>query len=159
MAGSDSPADDSGPRITIQETPSRTFGSASALAQEFGSTILEPSWWPAGTGAISYSLDGFSNRTHYSIGSIRAEGMPIRVIGFYEAAWAGRSPRDWLNGEWSEPRELEHVRGLVGRVGTPPRLQVVIYDQQLAIQLIGYATEDEIMHTVSSLRLIAPDRQ
>ena len=134
-----------------------TYGSASTLAGAFGSTILEPSWWPVDTGEIIYSLDGFSNRTHYSIGSIRAEGVPIRVVGFYEAAWAGRSPRDWLRGDWSEPRELEHVRGLAGRVGMPPRLQVVIYDQQLAIQLIGYESEDEIMRTVKSLRPIAPD--
>jgi hypothetical protein len=62
-----------------------------------------------------------------------------------------------LHGEWSEPRELEHVRGLVGRVGIPPRLQVVIYDQQLAIPFIGCETEDEIMRTVTSLRPIAPD--
>jgi hypothetical protein len=46
---------------------------------------------------------------------------------------------------------------LVGRVGIPPRLQVVIYDQQLAIQLIGYEIEDEIMRTVKSLRPVAPD--
>lgn len=158
MAGSETPSDDSGPRVTIQETPSTTYDSASALAQAFGSTVLEPSWWPADTGDISYSLlDGFSNRPHYSIGSIRAEGVPISVIGFREAAWGGRSPRDWLQGEWSEPRELEHVRGLVGRVGIPPRLQVVVYDQQPAIQLIGYETGDEIMRTVRSLRPIAPD--
>jgi hypothetical protein len=156
MAGSDNPADGSGPRITIHETASTIYGSASALAQAFGGAILEPSWWPAGTGEISYSLNGFSNRTHYSIGSIRADEVPICIIGFYEAAWAGRSPKDWLHGEWSEPRELQHVRGSVGRVGIPPRLQVVIYDQRLAIQLIGYETEDEVMHTVNSLRPIAP---
>ena len=63
--------------------------------------------------------------------------------------------RDWLNGEWSEPRELAHVRGLIGRVGIiPPRLQVVIYDQQLTIQLISYQTEDQITRAVSSLRQI-----
>ncbi len=120
----------------------------------FGLIGSEPA---ADTGEISYSLNGFSSRPHSSIGSIRASGVPLCVIGFYEAAWAGRSPRDWLHGQWSEPRELEHVRGLVGRVGIPPVLQVVIYDQQLAIQLIGHETEDEIMSTVSSLRPIAPD--
>jgi hypothetical protein len=157
VASSSTPADDSGARVTIRQTPSTTYGSASALAHAFGSTILEPSWWPADTGEISYSLDGFADRTHYSIGSIRPEGVPICIVGFYEAAWAGRSPRDWLHGEWSEPSELKHLRGLVGRVGIPPRLQVVIYDHQLAIQLIGYDTDDEIMRTVSSLRPIAPD--
>jgi Clp amino terminal domain, pathogenicity island component len=149
---------DSPNRVTSREVPSTTYGSAFALAQAFGATILEPSWWPADTKKISYSLlNGFSDRAHYSIGSIRAEGVPLRVIGFLEAAWAGRSPRDWLHGEWSVPLELAHVRGLIGRVGTPPRLQVVIYDQQLAIQLVGYHTEDEIMSAVRSLRRIDPD--
>jgi hypothetical protein len=157
VAGPDVPADDSGLRVTSRITPSETYGSASALAQAFGGTILEPSWWPADTEEVSYNLDGFPNRAHYRIGSTRAEGAPICVIGFFEAAWAGRSPRDWLDGEWSEPRELAHVRGLIGWVGIPSRLQVVIYDQQLAIQLIGYDTEDEIMSAVRSLRKIDPD--
>jgi hypothetical protein len=156
VAGSEVPAGDSGPRVTLQETPSTTYGSGSELAQAFGGRILEPSWWPADTGEISYSLEGFSDRPHYRIGSIRAEQAPVLVIGFLETAWAGRSPRDWLQGDWSEPPELAHVRGLIGRVGIPPHLQVVIYDQQLAIQLIGYHTEDEILSAVRSLRRIDP---
>jgi hypothetical protein len=156
MAGSEHPADDSGPRVTIEQTPSATFGSASALALAFGSTILEPTWWPEDTGQRSYNLDGSSNRIHYSIGSIRADGVPILVVGFHEAGWDGRSPRDWLHGDWSEPRELQHVRGLVGRVGVPPVLQVVLYDQQLAMQLIGYETDDEIRCAVRSLRPVSP---
>lgn len=151
------PADDSGVRVTIEETPSTSYGSALALARAFGGTILEPSWWPADTEEISYSLDGFPDHAHYCIGSTRADGVPICLIGFFEAAWAGRSPRDWLDGDWSEPRELAHLRGLIGRVGIPPSLQVVFYDQQLAIQLIGYHTEDEIMFAVRSLRQIDPN--
>jgi hypothetical protein len=118
--------------------------------------ILEPSWWPADAQEISYSLDGVPDRPHYRVGSVRAEGQPICAIGYLEAAWAGRSPRDWLDGDWSEPADLADLRGLVGRVGTPPRLQVVIYDQQLAIQLIGYSTEDEIKSAVQSLRRVEP---
>ena len=49
------------------------------------------------------------------------------------------------------------MRGLIGSVGIPPRLQVVMYDKQLAIQLIGYHSEDEIMRAVKSLRQIEPD--
>ena len=49
-----------------------------------------------------------------------------------------------VDGEWSEPRQLAHVRGLIGRVGVPPELQAVIYDQGLEIHVIGYDTEDEI---------------
>jgi hypothetical protein len=78
--------------------------------------------------------------------------VPICVVGHVEAVLAGRSPKDWLHGEWSEPPELAHVRGLIGRVGIPRRFQAVIYDQELQIQLIGYETVDEILNTVSSLR-------
>jgi hypothetical protein len=76
----------------------------------------------------------------------------ICVIGDFEAAFAGRLPRDWLHGEWSEPPALAHVRGLIGRVGIPRWLQAVIYDEKLQLQLIGFDTEDEIMSTASSLR-------
>jgi hypothetical protein len=142
-------------------TPSHVLGELarhSAFASRCGRA--KPGFetrWPADTEEISYSLDGFPDHTHYCIGSTRAEEDPIRLIGFFEAAWAGRSPRDWLDGDWSEPRELVHLRGLIGRVGIPPRLQVVIYDQELAIQLIGYHTEDEIMSAARSLRQIDPD--
>ncbi len=44
------------------------------------------------------------------------------------------------------------MRGLIGRVGEPSRLQAVIYDEKLEIQLIGYATEAEIVRAVTSLR-------
>jgi hypothetical protein len=57
-----------------------------------------------------------------------------------------------LIGEWTESRELAHVRGLIGWVGIPPRFQVVMYDQRLAVELIGYHTEDEIMSAVKSMR-------
>lgn len=153
MTGPDVPD----PRVTAAETPSESYGSGSALAAAFGGTILEPSWWPADTEEISYSLDGRPGYAHYFIGSTRGRGEPICIVGFFEAAWGGRSPRDWLDGEWTESRELAHVRGLIGWVGVPPRLQVVIYDKRLAIQLIGYHTEDEIMSAVKSLRQIEPD--
>jgi hypothetical protein len=149
--------DDPGPRVTTEETPSERYGSGSALAAAFGGGIVEPSWWPADTEEISYTLVGRPGHAHYDIGSIRAGGEPICTVGFLEAAWAGRSPRDWLNGEWTESRELAHLRGLIGWVGIPPQLHVVIYDQQLAIQLIGYHSEDEIMRAVKSLRWIEPD--
>jgi hypothetical protein len=84
---------------------------------------------------------------------MRSEGVPICVIGWLEVP-GSRSPRDWLAGEWTEPKELEHKRGLLGRVGVPPKLQAVIYDEQLEIQLIGYATEQEIVRTVQSLRRV-----
>ena len=106
----------------MEETPSERYGSGSALAAAFGGTILEPSWWPADTEEISYGLDGRPGHAHYFIGSIRAGAEPTCIVGFLEAAWVGRSPRDWLNGEWTASRELADVRGLIGWVGIPPRL-------------------------------------
>jgi hypothetical protein len=49
------------------------------------------------------------------------------------------------------------LRGLIGRVGTPARLQAVVHDEQLAIHSIGYETEDEIISAVRSLRRVKPD--
>ena len=143
---------DDGPRATVSEADSETYSSAPELARAFGSPVCEPTWWPADIEEISYCLVRSPGGVHYQIGSTRSDGVPVCVIGQFEAALAGRSPRDWLHGEWSEPPELAHVRGLIGRVGIPRRLQAVIYDQKLQIQLIGYDTEHEIMSTVSSLR-------
>lgn len=143
-------------RVTVEEAASDTYASASALAQAFGSTILEPSWWPADIEEISYCIARFFPRAHVEILSTRRDGVPVGVIGQLETP-GGRSPRDWLDGEWSEPRELAHVRGLIGRIGIPTKLQAVIYDQDLEIHLIGYDTEDEIMSAVTGLRRVSPD--
>jgi hypothetical protein len=141
-----------GPRAKSSEADSDTYGSAPELAHAFGAPVIEPTWWPADIEEISYCLVRSAGGVHYQIGATRSEGVPICVIGHFEAALAGRSPRDWLHGEWSEPPELAHLRGVIGRVGIPRRLQAVIYDQELQIQLIGYASQDEIMSAVGSLR-------
>ncbi len=95
--------------------------------------MLEPSWWPADVEEISHCVARFSSgRAHYEIESTRRDGVPVGVIGHFEAP-GGRSPKEWLDGEWTEPRELAHMRGLIGRAGTPPVLQAVIYHQQLEI--------------------------
>lgn len=134
-----------------------TYPSGSALAQAFGSAILEPSWWPADAGEVSYCVARFSSgRAHYEMESSRRDRVPVGVIGHFEAPGA-RSPSEWLDGEWSEPRELAHVRGLIGQVGIPPRLQAVIYDQGFEIHLVGYDTEDEILSAVESLCRASPD--
>jgi len=159
VAGPHIPTGDHGHQVTFEHVASELYTSALALARAFGSTVLEPSWWPADVEEISHCLARFSSgRTHYEIESTRRDGVPVGVIGHFEAP-GGRSPKEWLelDGEWSEPRELAHMRGLIGRVGTPPMLQAVIYDQQLEIHLIGYDTEDEIMSAVTSLRRVSPD--
>jgi hypothetical protein len=72
--------DDPGPRVTVEEIPSESYGSGSAHAAAFGGTILEPSWWPADTEEISYSLDGRPGHAHYFIGSTRAGGAYASLV-------------------------------------------------------------------------------
>jgi len=60
-------------------------------------------------------------------------------------------------GEWYEPRELAPLRGLIGRVGIPPRLQALVHREKLAIRLIGYETEEEIISVARSLRPVSAD--
>ena len=152
----DHAADDHGNRVTSEVAASESYASGLALARAFGSTVLEPSWWPGDVEEIRCSLARFSSgHAHYEILSTRGDGTPVGVIG-HVAGSGGRSPREWLDGEWSEPRELKQLRGLIGRVGIPARLQGVIFDQELEMHLIGYDTKDEIMSTVSSLRRVSP---
>ena len=152
MAGPQIPADDHGIRVAIEEAASETYPSALELARAFGSTILEPLWWPADAGEISYCAARFSSGpTHYEFESVRRDGVPVGVIGHFDIA-GGPSPQGWLDGDWSEPRELAHLRGLIGRAGFPRALQAVIYDDGLEIHLVGYKTEDEILSAVTSLR-------
>jgi hypothetical protein len=153
----DRAADDHGNRVTSEVAASEIYASGLALARAFGSTVLEPSWWPEDVEEIRCSLARFSSgHAHYEILSTRRDGTPVGVIGHHVAGSGRRSPREWLDGEWSEPRELAELRGLIGRAGIPARLQGVIYDQELEIHLIGYDTEDEIVTTVSSLRRVNP---
>jgi hypothetical protein len=118
---------------------------------------FEPAWWPTDVGEISCVLDRLpgvdrAGRDHYRIGSTRHDALPICVIGQYEVPGAGRA-----QGEWYAPRELAAVRGLIGRVGVPPRLQAVVHKGKLAVHLIGFATEDEIMSAATSLHQVVAD--
>lgn len=49
------------------------------------------------------------------------------------------------------------MRGLIGRVGIPPRFQAVVHHEKLAIHLIGYETEREIMSAATGLRRVGAD--
>ena len=49
------------------------------------------------------------------------------------------------------------MQGLIGRVGLPRRLQAFLYGEDLALVLIGYQTDDEILRTARSLRPVKPD--
>jgi hypothetical protein len=42
-------------------------------------------------------------------------------------------------------------------VGIPPRLQALVHREKLAIRLIGYETEEEIISVARSLRPVSAD--
>jgi hypothetical protein len=150
------PSGDNGPRVEIAEAVYETHGSAAALAKAFGSSVFEPLWWPNDAGEISYTLDRFPSHANYRIGSIRAGGVPIAVIGFIELESSARSPRDWMAGEWHEPSELSHVNGLIGRVGIPRRLQAFVWDGDTRVTLIGFDSEADIIRAVRSFVRASP---
>jgi hypothetical protein len=152
----DGPTAGEGATVTVGEADSQAYDSAAELARAFGSFVLEPTWWPADTAGISYVLVRSSRGAHYRIESTRTEGVPICVVGHLQATLSGRTPRDWLHGEWSEPPKLAHVRGLIGKVGIPRRLQAAIYDQGQQLQLIGYDSEAEILKVIDSLHAVSP---
>lgn len=141
-----------GPSVEMRQVVCDPHASPEASSTASGAAIVVPSWWPADTGQIEYSL-AHAHRVHYSVGSVRDDGVPIFVIGWFEIPGA-RSPRDWVSGDWSQPPELAQVRGWVGRVGYPPRLQTVVYCEDLEIQLLGYASHDEISQAVNSFRRV-----
>lgn len=93
-----------------------------------------------------------AGRDRYRIGSTRHDDASICVVGHREVSGAGRA-----DGEWYAPQQLATVRGLIGRVGIPPRLQAVAHQEKLAIHLIGYETEGEIMSAATSLRRVSAD--
>ena len=80
------PAGDHGPRVTVRSAVSEIYSSSLGLAEAFGSTVLEPSWWPADVQEISYCLARFPGCAHYRIDSTRRDGVPVGVIGHFEAA-------------------------------------------------------------------------
>ena len=153
MATFDSDSDAPRIDVSVQLKPSTNYDSAHELARAFGQAILVPSWWPTDATAISYTLN--STGTNYLVQSQREDGSPVLVVGLPEAAWAGRSPENWQNGEWTHRPDLASSRTHRPGRGSPS-LQAVIYDADLAIQLIGYRTEDEIRSSLGSLRTVAP---
>ncbi len=141
-----------GVRMEIVESARESCSSGPGLAKAFGRVLFTPAWWPADAQEIEYRLDRFPHRTHYWIGSTRDDGVPIGVVGNVEVPGVLRA-----TGRWWEPRELAHLRGLIGRVGVPSHLQAVVHDDELAIHLIGYETEAEIIKAVNSFQRISPE--
>ena len=91
LAGGSATTGDDGPRVTTSRVDSETFSSARELADAFGSVVVEPTWWPADTGEITYSLFRSRGDVHYQIGSTRSEGVPIFVVVHFEAAYLCRA--------------------------------------------------------------------
>jgi hypothetical protein len=144
------------PTVTHRAAVEQNYGSAAALATGFGAAVLEPTWWPADAGPVSYILTRFPDKTHYRVHSMRRDGVPVGLVGHRAPADPSRTPADWLDGDWSQPDELAHLRGLIGSVGIPTHLQGVLYAEQLELHLIGYDTKDEILKTATSLSLASP---
>jgi hypothetical protein len=142
----------SGVRMEIVESAREICSSVPALATAFGRVLFTPAWWPEDAQELECRLDRFPHRTHYWVGAIRDDSVPVGVVGNVEVPGARRA-----TGEWWAPSELAHVRGLIGRVGIPHRLQAVVHDEDLAIHLIGYETEAEIVKTVNSFQRISPE--
>lgn len=94
---------------------------------------------------MSYRLDGAT----YSIGSTRDEGTPIGVIGMAE------KPELHLHlpgGNWSPLPGLEAVRGLVQT--SDDHVRAMVHLEQQTIQLIGYASEAELLQAVKSFQRV-----
>lgn len=137
-------------RVTIGEAETEVYSSAVSLEQAFGSTMLEPSWWPADAGPIGYRLARSLDHLEYVIVSTRSGDDSLTcVIGHVEVPGGGRAA-----GDWYAPSELKELRGLVGRTGHPRRLQAVVHDEGLAIHLIGYGSEAEVVRAAHSLRRV-----
>ena len=144
---------DNGIKASFSRAAKTVYDDLDALAEAFGAPILAPMWWPADVQAVAYSLVEAAHAHRFQIGSIRRGGAPILVAGRLEIPGAG-SPRDWLDGEWSEPETLRNKRGAIGRVGNPPQFHAVVYELALEVQLIGYAAEDELLRAIESLRSV-----
>jgi hypothetical protein len=138
------------PRISSVaiEIDSKDCGSAPGLAVGFGGPIFEPTWWPDDTGAVTYLLDESPSRVSYRIGSTRRDGTPICVIGRAEE----QPERTLPPGNWSRPPELEAWRGLVRT--NDAHIHAVLYHGQQTIQLIGYASEAELVRAVKSFQRV-----
>jgi hypothetical protein len=129
---------------------SKHYGSARALAENFGSSIFEPTWWPEDTRPVTYVLDQSPSGDKYRIGSTRHDGTPICLIGSAENR-SGQVPR----GNWSRPPELEALRGLVRTNGA--HVHAVVHEEQQIIHLIGYTSEAEVVHAIRSLRRVSAE--
>jgi hypothetical protein len=137
----------SGPVVSVTRTPSKRYGSARALADAFGAPIFEPAWWPEDARAVAYTLERSPSGQTYRIGSTRRDGTPIYLIGRSDDPSA-RLP----DGNWSRLPELEALHGIVRTNGA--QVHAVVYEEEQAIHLIGYASEAEVVRAAESLRVV-----
>jgi hypothetical protein len=137
--------------VTIGEADTEVYGSAVSLARAFGSTILEPLWWPPDAGPIGYRLARFPDcLEHDIVATCSGDDRLTLVIGHAEVPGAGREA-----GDWYAPPELEDLRGLVGWTGYPRRLHAVVHDEGLAVHLFGYESQADVVRAARSLRRVS----
>jgi hypothetical protein len=143
-----SEANERGPSISLKRVPTKRYRSASMLAEALGFPVVEPGWWPEDAGKITYRrLDHRPLGTGYSMLAIRRGGVPVGVVAHPEHPAAGLA-----DGEWRAAPELQGLRGMIGKVGRPPRLHAVAHAEGMRIHLIGYQSETEIVRAASSLQ-------
>ena len=97
------------PSVSSTEAVAEAYSSASTLARAFGGPVLEPAWWPADVGQISYVLARFPGRALYRIDQLATTRYQYASSAIGRSRGAGRAA-----GEWYEPRELAPLRGLIG---------------------------------------------
>jgi len=131
--------------MEIREVASTRFASVSELAAAFGADVFEPEWWPEDIGELAYELVSSGAGPSYHIGSVRADGRPIVVIGQHENPRSHLPPEDWC-----QPVELEALGATVAATGAGYR--AVVHRERQRVQLIGYLSEAEVIRAVLSLK-------
>jgi hypothetical protein len=138
----------------------RRYRSAHKLAQSFGSPVLEPTWWPEDKDIrrrVTYRLlrgDAQIGPVIYLIGKDRRhDGPPVGVMGHLEEGFTGYAAAEDPSLPWSPVRGPEgiSVRTVDGYV------QAVVHVEQQVIRLVGYASEDEVVRAVRSLRRVTAE--
>jgi hypothetical protein len=148
MSPVSSETNERGPSISRKRVRTKRYRSAWRLAEALGSPVVKPAWWPEDAGKITYSLDQRpSLGAGYSMLATRRGCVPVGVVARPEHPAGGLA-----DGEWHAAPELEGLRGMIGKVGRPPRLQAVAHAEGMRIHLIGYQSETEIVRAATSLQ-------
>jgi hypothetical protein len=139
------------PSAKIALAEGDALDSAEALARAFGALVFEPTWWPPGVQHLTYHLERLSTHHQYRVSATRPDGAPIGLIGRAQDPSA-RLPRPT---EWRAIPELSAMRGASRACGSS--VQAVMYVDNQAIHLVGYASDAEVIRVATGLRRVTPD--